>query len=144
MKQSMRNTILLALAGLILIALSIRTMPYFLAFANQEAQRSRGAMILFFNDGDPCECMQELVQQADDQIERWTTTSDPGLPVVHIAMQQRTDLEAKYKIFRAPSLVLVDEQDQVIWRQDYPLMEGEPFKLQDLENAIRKLSGQEP
>lgn len=144
MKRSLRNTILLALAGLTLIALGIRTMPYFLAFANQEAQRSSGAVVLFFNDGDPCECMQELVQQADEQIERWTTDSDPGLPVVRIAMQQRTDLEAKYKIFRAPSLVLVDDQDQVVWRQDYPLMQEGPFKLHDLEDAILTLSSLEP
>lgn len=144
MKSPLRNTLLLALAGLILLALGIRTMPYFLTFANQEVQRANGAVVLFFNDGDPCECMQELVQQADEQIERWRVTADPALPVVRIAMQQRTDLEAKYKIFRAPSLVLINAQDQVVWRQDYPLMQGGPFKLDDLEDAILKLSQQNP
>lgn len=58
-------------------------------------------------------------------------------------MQQRTNLESEYKIFRAPSLVLVDEQDQVVWRQDYALMQEGPFKLDDLEDAILKLSSLE-
>ena len=54
-------------------------------------------------------------------------------------MRQRLDLEAKYKVFRAPCLVLINSKDQVAWRQDYPLIEGEPFKLEELEAAITGL-----
>jgi len=38
-----------------------------------------------------------------------------------------------------PVLVLVDAQDQIAWRQDYPLIEGGPLKLEELEAAIAEL-----
>ena len=57
-----------------------------------------------------------------------------------IPMELRKDLEVKYRVFRAPCLILVDAQDQVIWRQDYPLIEEGPFKLEELEAAITAMS----
>jgi len=69
----------------------------------------------------------------------WPIERQGGIPVMRIAMEQRKDLEAKYQVFRAPCLVLVDAQDQIAWRQDYPLIEGGPFRLEELEAAIAAL-----
>jgi len=82
--------------------------------------------------------MMEIVQQADAQMAGWSAKHPEDLPVVRIDMEQRLNFEAKYKMFRAPCLVLMDTQEEVTWRQDYPLIEGGPFKLDELETAISK------
>jgi hypothetical protein len=130
----------LGLVGLILIVLGIKYMPGFLQAANQHAGMDNKPVVLFFSVDDPCECMLELTQQAELQIANWPVEQRGGLTVVRIAMHQRTDLEAKYKVFRAPCLVLVNAQDEVIWRQDYPLIENGPFKLNELKAAIAELA----
>lgn len=130
----------LGLVGLILIVLGIKFMPGFLQTANQQAGMGNKPVVLFFNVDDPCECMVELTQQAELQIANWPVEQRGGISVVRIPMDQRTDLEAKYKVFRAPCLVLVDAQDEVLWRQDYPLIENGPFKLNELEAAIAELA----
>jgi hypothetical protein len=130
----------MGLAGLILIVLGLKYMPVFLQLANQQAGMHAKPVVLFFSVDDPCECMVELTQQADLQMANWPVEQRGSLSVVRIPMDQRTDLEAKYKVFRAPCLVLVNEQDEVIWRQDYPLIENGPFKLNELEAAIAKLA----
>ena len=57
----------------------------------------------------------------DGELASRAARRDPGM---RIAMEQRKDLEMKYGVFRAPCLVLVDAQDQVAWRQDYPIIEA--------------------
>jgi hypothetical protein len=96
-------------------------------------------VIFFFNVDEPCECTVELAQRAEAQIANWLVESRSGITLLRIAMDQRTDLEVKYQVFRAPCLVLVDVDGQVVWRQDYPLIEGGPFNLEELETAIANL-----
>jgi len=136
MNAQKRKAILLGLLGLVLIVLGIKFMPFFLQAAGQQSRMSGKPVVLFFSLDDPCECMVELTRQAEQQMANWPIERQGGIPVIRIPMEQYKDLEAKYKVFRAPCLVLVDAQDQVVWRQDYPLIEGGPFKLQELEAAI--------
>jgi len=139
MNVQKRKAIWMGLLGLVLIVFGIKYIPVFLAVANQQSSMADKPVILFFNLDDPCECMVELTQRAEQQMASWPVERQGGIPVVRIAIDQRKDLEAKYKVFRAPCLVLVDAQDQVAWRQDYPLIEGGPFKLKELEAAIAEL-----
>jgi hypothetical protein len=131
-----RKAILIGMIGLILIVLGIKYMPIFLEAAEQQSEISDRPVVLFFNVDEPCECMVELTQRAELQMANWTAEKRDAIPVLRIAMDQRKDLEAKYQVFRAPCLVLVDAKDRVVWRQDYPLIEGGPFKLEELEAAI--------
>ena len=139
MDAEKRKAVLLGLIGLILIVLGIKYMPFLLAFAGQQSSMNDKPVILFFSVDQPCECMVELTQQAEQQIANWPVERRGGIPVMRIAMEERKDLELKYRVFRAPCLVLVDAQDQITWRQDYPLIEGGPFKLEELETAISEL-----
>jgi hypothetical protein len=139
MNAQKRRVVWLGLCGLILIILGIKYMSVFLAVVNQQTSIGDRPAVLFFNVNEPCDCMVELTERAEQQMANWPADRRDGLSVVRIAMEQRLDLEAKYKVFRAPCLVLVDEQGQVAWRQDYPLIEGGPFKLEELEAAIAKL-----
>ena len=126
----------LGVLGLILIVIGLKYLPLLLSFASQQTDIMDKPVILFFNEDEPCECMVELTERAEQQIAGWPLKRRGGIPVVRIGMRQRQDLEAKYKVFRSPSLVLVNAQDQVAWRQDYPLIEGGPFELEELEAAI--------
>ena len=139
MDTQKRKAVWLGLIGLILIVLGIKYLPFLLAFAGQQSSKNDQPVILFFSVDEPCECMVELTQQAEQQMANWPVERRGGIPVMRIAMEQRKDLEAKYQVFRAPCLVLVDAQDQIAWRQDYPLIEGGPFRLEELEAAIAAL-----
>jgi hypothetical protein len=139
MDAQKRKAIGIGLIGLILIVLGIKYMPFLLAFAGQQSSMNDKPVILFFNVDEPCECMVEMTQRAEQQMANWPVERRGGIPVMRIAMEERKDLEVKYRVFRAPCLVLVDAQGQIVWRQDYPLIEGGPFKLDELEAAITEL-----
>ena len=139
MDTQKRKAVWLGLIGLILIVLGIKYLPFLLAFAGQQSSTHDQPVILFFSVDEPCECMVELTQHAEQQMVDWPVERRGGIPVMRIAMEERKDLEAKYQVFRAPCLVLVDAQDQIVWRQDYPLIEGGPFRLEELEAAIAAL-----
>jgi hypothetical protein len=136
MNVQQRNSVGIGFLGLVLMLLGIKYLPDVLALASQQQDMGSNSFILFFNVEDPCECMVELTQRAETQIANWPVERHGGLAVLHLAIGERRDLEANYKVFRAPCLVLVGADGKVLWRQDYPLIEGGPFKLEELEAAI--------
>lgn len=143
MDEHKRKAVFLGVLGLILIVTSIKFMLPVLSLASQATEDADPPFILFFNEDEPCECMVELTQRAEQQIAGWSLEQRGGIPLVRISMRQRPDLEARYKVFRTPCLVLVDARDQVIWRQDYPLIEGGPFKLEELRTVISEMATEE-
>lgn len=139
MNVQKKIVILLGVLGLILILFGIKYIPVFLAVASHQSDIADKPIILFISVDEPCECMVDLTQRAEQQMANWPIEQQGGIPVVRIAFGQRQDLQTKYMVFRAPCLVLVDKQDQVAWRQDYPLIEGGPFELEELEVVLEKL-----
>jgi hypothetical protein len=132
----LRRAIGYGFAGLALILLGIK-------FALNNAQNQEAAFaqngtpaLLFFNVAEPCACMRELVGRANTQIVLWPEERRGRVQLVRLNIGENHDLEAKYKVFRAPALVLLDAQGEIAWRQDYPLAEGGPFKLEELEAVI--------
>lgn len=99
-------------------------------------------ILLFFNLDKPCECMVEITERAEKQMGGWPDDRRGGIMVLRLEMEQHEDLKAKYQVFRSPCLVLLDAQGEIAWRQDYPLIEGGPFKLEELEAAIAALESQ--
>lgn len=99
----------------------------------------RPALVLFSLD-DPCECIQEMIGQADAQVRQWPEEGRAGLPIHRVDFEARRDLAAEYQVFRVPCLVLLDAGGEVVYRQDYPSIEGGPFALDDFEAQIRSLS----
>ena len=137
-----QKTTLIVVLTLILIVIGLKGIPLFLQVVSQQSDLMNKPALIFFNVDDPCDCMIELTQKADLQMETWQNENQSKLPVIRVAMDNRQDLEAKYQVFRAPSLVLVDADDQIVWRQDYPLIEGGLFKLDELNNAIENLESE--
>jgi len=89
-----RAAIILGVLGLILIVIGVKYMPVFLAVANSPAGLDQRPAILFFTEDDPCECMVEIVAQADEQMAGWSVGHPHSLPIVRIDMERRLDLEA--------------------------------------------------
>lgn len=92
--------------------------------------------LLFVTMREPCVCMRQLIGRANTQIVMWPKERQGNVKIIYLDFGVDPSLEARYKIFRAPALVLLDGQEKIIWRQDYPLIEGEPFELEELEKAI--------
>lgn len=137
-----RKAIWLGLLGVILIVLSIKFALTIMTAASLPFDLENKPTVLFFSLDKPCECMVELTQRAEAQLANWPEEQRGGVQQVRISFDQRRDLQAKYKVIRLPCLILVDAQNQVIWRQDYPLIEGGPFDLEELEAAIADLRSQ--
>ena len=112
MNQNQRKAVIMGLGGIILILLAAKYML--------------GSAV-------------ELTRRAELQIKSWPEERRGGIEILYVPFRQQRDLELKYQVFRAPSLLLLDGNEQVIWRQDYPLIEGGPFKIDELEVVIATL-----
>ena len=142
MEPQKRKAIWMGLLGLILIVLGIKFAMTIVIAASLPLDLQGKPAVLFFNLDKPCECMVELTQRAETQIANWPEERRDSIQLVRIPFEQRRDLQAKYEVFRVPCLILVDAQNQVIWRQDYPLIESGPFDLEELEAAIADMGSQ--
>ncbi len=87
--------------------------------------------------------MHDLIQNAETQIENWPVSARAGVPIHRIDFEERDDLAGEYKIFRVPCLVLLDTAGEIVYRQDYPLLDGGPFKLSEFEERIRELESRD-
>jgi hypothetical protein len=97
--------------------------------------------LLFFTLDDSCECMQELLESADIQIKSWPDTTRGGARVHRINIEQRQDLASQYKIFRVPSMILLDAEGEIFHRQDYQSIEDGPLQLEEFEAKIQEIQG---
>jgi hypothetical protein len=137
--DSKRQALRLGLAGLILIVLSVKVMVQG-SFVRQEPLPLHGTpAVLFFTLAEPCDCMQELTQQAEAQVSGWPAGERGRLSIYRIEFDRRRDLASRYKVYRVPSLVLVDAREAVIYEQDCWQAEGAPFNLAEFEAQIRAL-----
>ena len=130
----------LGFVGILLVVLGLKFLFQW-NFAYSPPLRLEGKpTLLFFTLDQPCECIQELVQQADEQINAWPETERKGIPLIRIDFDTRKDLADKYHVFRVLCLVLVDADGEIVHRQDYPLIEGGPFELAEFEARMQNLS----
>jgi len=139
MTPQKRKAIGLGFLGILLIVLGIKNMLQSAPVNQQSIELNGEPVLLFFNIDEPCECMQNLVESADTQIDRWPEEARSGVPVHRINFEEQPELGSKYKVFRVPCLVLVDGKDRIVHRQDYPSSEEEPLKLDEFELSIREL-----
>ncbi len=85
---------------------------------------------LFFNSQIDCHCgVVSVYQAADRQIEAWVLPGKDHLPLHRILIEERPDLAKKYRVVRAPTLILLDAQGQEIWRQADVVSDENPLDL---------------
>ena len=93
-------------------------------------------VLLFFNKSRGCECELFVYNNANAQMETWNAP----VRVIRIDMDRRPDLAREYKVIRAPSLVLVNAEGQVVWRQDEGLSDESPQDLNQAERQVEALT----
>ena len=96
--------------------------------------------LLYITNDHPCECAKKMIAEADYQVENWSVPYRMEVQLIRISFGNSPDLEAKYNVFRAPTLILLDAQGQVVHRQDYPLIGGKPMNLPEFEAEMMDLS----
>lgn len=89
--------------------------------------------LVFFTLGGGCECQVKVVRNAEEQLATWQAVVDNQLPIFTVDFSRRPDLAKQYDVARAPALVLLDSNGEVVWKQDVGLSDDAPL---DLESAI--------
>jgi hypothetical protein len=59
--------------------------------------------------------------------------------VIFIDLDQRPDLGAQFEIIRAPTLLLVDKNGEIKYRQDEVVTDAEPLNLFTIEGKIAEV-----
>jgi hypothetical protein len=92
-------------------------------------------VLLFFNKVRGCECELFVYNNAESQINRWTAP----VRVIRIDLDLRPDLARQYEVIRAPSLILLNAEGQIVWEQDESLGDESPLDLDQVKLQIEAL-----
>jgi hypothetical protein len=92
--------------------------------------------LVFFILTRGCECETSVVKAAEDQLQSWTIPDEMGVPIITVDFYSRSDLVDQYHVARAPALVLLDGEGQLIWKQDLGLSDEAPLDLAAAEQQL--------
>jgi hypothetical protein len=95
--------------------------------------------LVFFNGSRGCECELYVYTNADRQVANWSEAQRGGLAVIRVSIHAPGALKSKYKVIRAPSLLLLDASGEIILRQDNVVSDDEPLDLAEFEFEIQAL-----
>ena len=137
--RQQRHALLLGFGGLFLIISGLKFVLQWDSLVSQPIQLQDEPALLFFTLEEPCECMLGIVQSAESQIENWPESARAGLPLYRIDFDSQKRFASDHGIYRAPCLVIVNEDGEIIYRQDFPYIEGGSFNLEELEDRIHGL-----
>jgi hypothetical protein len=95
--------------------------------------------LVFFNGSRGCECELYVYSNADRQLADWSVAQRGGLAVTRVSIHAPGELKSKYKVIRAPTLLLLDAAGGIILRQDNVASDDEPLDLAEFEIHIKAL-----
>jgi len=95
--------------------------------------------LVFFTLGRGCECQMKVVHNAEGQLAAWRVTQTSDIPILRVDFSRRPGLARQYGVARAPALVLLDVQGQVVWKQDVGLSDDAPLDLTQAQSQIEML-----
>ncbi|GAB4419416.1 MAG: hypothetical protein Kow002_07010 [Anaerolineales bacterium] len=93
--------------------------------------------LVFFTLSKGCDCQMTVVRAAEAQLADWVSP----LPLYRVDFDRRHDLAEQFGVARAPALVLVNAEGQVVWKQDEGLSDGSPLDLNQAERQVEALTG---
>ena len=95
--------------------------------------------LLFFNRYEGCECVLVVYEAAQYQIEDWSDEERHEVQLVMIDLDRRPDLGKQYNVIRAPTLILLNEEGSLIYKQDEVVTDAEPLNLPLFEEMITEV-----
>jgi hypothetical protein len=95
--------------------------------------------ILFFNSYLGCECARKVYIAADTQMAYWSEEDRMGVPVITVDLDRRYNMRKQYEVVRAPTLILLDAEENEIFRQSDVVTDDYPLDLETFERKIQEL-----
>lgn len=95
--------------------------------------------LVFFNRHKGCECAKAVYNAAALQVLDWPETQCYGVKPIQIDLDRRPDLGEAFQVIQAPSLLLVDQQGRIVYRQDDVISDAEPLNFSTFESKIEEL-----
>ncbi|WP_299029655.1 hypothetical protein [uncultured Thermanaerothrix sp.] len=96
-------------------------------------------VLLLFNRYRGCECALNVYKAAERQVEVWPEEARSSVPVIVINLDRHPDLGQRFKVQRAPTLILLDEAGRVIYQQNEVIQDDLPLDLKTFEQKIREM-----
>ncbi len=124
------------LAGAIVLLMGVKVGRPFLLPAGPPIELNNQPALLFFNNDEGCECVIPLYQKADAVIAAWPPEQRAQVPVHRIVLDDHPDLQRQYDVERAPMLLLLDANGQVVWREWGVASSPNVFDLARIEAKI--------
>ncbi|MBU0511203.1 MAG: hypothetical protein KKD28_09185 [Chloroflexi bacterium] len=140
MKRNTRILIWLCFSGAVLLVLGLKAQQLgWLQPRPSLELNGQLAVLIFVKIHGVCECEQFVNGNARSQVANWPTETRYGLPLHQIDIEQRPDLAERYKVIRAPSMLLLDASGEIVWRQDDVISDGLPLDIEKIEVQIATL-----
>lgn len=92
--------------------------------------------LVFFTLSRGCECQMVVVQAAEAQLAYWDVPVEIGIEIIRLDFDRHSNLAHRFRVMRAPALVLVDAAGEVVWKQDLGLSDEAPLDLAAAEAQI--------
>lgn len=124
------------LAGAIVLLMGVKVGRPFLLPAAPPIELNNQPALIFFNNDEGCECVIPLYQKADAVIAAWPPEQRAQIPVHRVVLDERPDLQRQYDVERAPMLLLLDTDGQVVWREWGVASNPNVFDLAEVETQI--------
>lgn len=96
-------------------------------------------VVLLFNRYRGCECALNVYEAAEWQVRSWPEEARSSLPVIVLDLDRQNDLGKQFKVQRAPTLLLLDEAGNVVYRQNEIIRDDLPLDLDTFERKIREM-----
>lgn len=97
------------------------------------------AVLVFVRYDGVCECELFVNGNARSQIANWPPEERNGMQLFQIDIERRIDLANHYNVVRAPSMLLLDANGEIVWRQDGVINNDLPLDLASCEIYIQAL-----
>jgi hypothetical protein len=130
-----RKYIWILFIGAIAITLGIKAFTLGWFSPREPLELGKRPALLFFNKARGCECELYVYNNANAQINEW----DAPVNVIGIDLDRRFDLAQQYQVIRAPTLILLNAEGQVVWKQDVGLSDEAPLDLVQVEYWVENL-----
>jgi hypothetical protein len=95
--------------------------------------------MLFFTLLDGCECQMTIIRRAATQVAFWELPEPLAINIIRIDFDLQPKIARYYDVARAPALVLVDAEGELIWKQDVGVSDAKPLDLVEAEAQISAL-----
>jgi len=134
--QVHRPRVWLLLVGAVVVLLAVKWGRPALLPGGPPLELGKQPSLLFFNNEEGCECVLPLYARADSVIDVWPPEQRSRVPVYRIILDERPDLQRQYDVERAPMLLLLDANGQVLWRERGVASNSDVFDLSEVEAQI--------